>query len=49
MENKEVELIEETPEEIKSNKKSMVGWIIFFSVMAILMIGCIVVIKLLGD
>ncbi|MCQ2772170.1 MAG: hypothetical protein MJ238_02690 [Bacilli bacterium] len=49
MENKDVELVEETPEEIKSNKKSMIGWIVFFSVMVVLMVGCIVVIKVLGD
>ena len=50
MNNEEdVQLVEETPEEIKSNKKSMIGWIIFFSVMVVLMAACIVVIKIMGD
>lgn len=47
--NQEIELVEETEEEIKANKRSKIGWIIFFSVMAVLMIACVVVIKLLGD
>ena len=49
MENNEIELVVESEEETKSNKRSMIGWIIFFSAVAVLMIGCIVVIKVLGD
>lgn len=46
----EPELQEEelTEEEKKSSKKSLIGWAIFFGAMAILMITCVVVIKVLG-
>ncbi|GEM_PF-6393708 len=44
----EVQEEELTEEEKKSAKKSMIGWAIFFGVMAVLMIGCFIVIKVLG-
>lgn len=48
--NNEPELEQEelTEEEKNSSRKSIIGWSIFFGVMVILMVACIIVIKVIG-
>lgn len=42
-----VGLEDETPDEVAKGQKGGHGWIIFFSVMAVLMVACIIVIFVL--
>ena len=38
---------EETPEEKRRERKTRIGWLLFFAVLAVLMIVCFVIIQLL--